>query len=316
VLNPRQIEAFRAVVSTGGVTSAARALNMSQPAVTRLIRDFQHAVGLTLFVRQGVRLIPTENGTALYREVERQYVGLEQIAKTAHDLRERRIGSLRIAALPAFAAGILPRFVAKFLAGRPGLDISLYGSISSQVVEWVASGYCDVGFAEGPVVHAGIDVGRLPAAPAVAVMPAGHRLAAKSAIRPPDLAGEPFVSVGQSSQFRFRIESILAAEGVAVVTRVETPLSMIACALVAAGTGVAIVDPYTAHEFRTHGIVVRPFLPSVEFEIACLTPLNRPGPELAGRFVVDFREALAEFSPRVDGSSSEPRARPVRRARR
>ena len=52
-LNPRQIEAFRAVVLTGGVGMAAKLINVTQPAVSRMIRDLQQQLGLTLFERRG-----------------------------------------------------------------------------------------------------------------------------------------------------------------------------------------------------------------------------------------------------------------------
>ena len=45
MLNPRQIEAFRTVIVTGGITAAAQALNVTQPAVTRLIQDLQYEIG-------------------------------------------------------------------------------------------------------------------------------------------------------------------------------------------------------------------------------------------------------------------------------
>ena len=45
-LNPRQVEAFRAVVLTGGVGMAAKLINVTQPAVSRMIRDLQQQLGL------------------------------------------------------------------------------------------------------------------------------------------------------------------------------------------------------------------------------------------------------------------------------
>ena len=109
MLNPRQIEAFRTVIVTGGITAAAQALNVTQPAVTRLIQDLQYALGLPLFVKRGARLVPTNEALSLYREVERQFVGLERIENAARNLREGRAGSLRVAALPAFNVGFLPQ---------------------------------------------------------------------------------------------------------------------------------------------------------------------------------------------------------------
>src|ERR687897_862256 len=73
-LNPRQIEAFRAVVLTGGVSAAASLINVTQPAVSRMIRDLQQDLGLVLFERRGTGLVPTSEALSLYAEVERAFM--------------------------------------------------------------------------------------------------------------------------------------------------------------------------------------------------------------------------------------------------
>src|SRR5436853_7818507 len=129
-INPRQIEAFRALMLTASTTRAAQVMNVTQPAVSRLVRDLQAALELTLFERQGTRLTPTNEALALYAEVERSYVGLERIAQAAREIRGRRAGALRIAAMPALCSGFLPRFAGHYLMQRPGLDVALFGLMS------------------------------------------------------------------------------------------------------------------------------------------------------------------------------------------
>lgn len=293
MLNPRQIEAFRTVIVTGGVTAAAHALHISQPAVTRLIHDLQYALGLKLFAKRGTRLVPTNEALSLYREVERQFVGLERIERAAKNLREGQSGRLRIAALPTFNVGFLPRILGRFMLDRPGLEAAIYGSISSQVVEWVASGFCDVGFAQGPLDFPNIEVDMLAPVPGAAVLPEGHRLAEKSVLEPEDFIGEPFVSLEQTTPMRYRIDAIFSSAGITRQTRVETPLSMIACGLVASGAGVTIVDPFTAFEFSGRGVVVRPFRPAVLYEIGIVWASGRFRSALALDFAGEVRAAVA-----------------------
>ncbi len=294
MLNPRQVEAFRTVIVTGGVTAAAHALNISQPAVTRLIHDLQYALGLKLFAKRGTRLVPTNEALSLYREVERQFVGLERIERAARSLREGQFGRLRIAALPTFNVGFLPRIVGRFMQDRPGLEAAVYGSISSQVVDWVASGFCDVGFAQGPLDFPHIEVEMLPPVAGAAVLPEGHRLAAKSVLVPEDFIGEPFVSLEQTTPMRYRIDAIFSSAGIPRQARVETPLSMIACGLVAAGAGVSIVDAFTAYEFGGRGIVVRPFRPAVLYEIGVVWASGRFRSALALDFADAVRTAVTQ----------------------
>jgi DNA-binding transcriptional LysR family regulator len=292
------------VIVTGGITAAARALNITQPAVTRLIRDLQYALGLTLFVKRGARLVPTNEALSLYREVERQFVGLERIENAARNLREGRAGSLRVAALPAFNVGFLPRLVGGYLKQRPDLEIALYGSISSQVVDWVTSGFCELGFAQMPLDFPGIDVEMLPPMAQVAVLPAGHRLAEKAELVPEDFADEPFVSLEQSTQLRYRVDALFSAHGISRSTQIETPLSMIACGLVASGAGLAVVDPFTAAEYRGKGIEIRPLRPPVVFEMAIIWGAGRFRSAVALDFAEQVRSAVLVYADEASPAST------------
>ena len=60
----RQIEAFRGVMVTGTVTQAARMLEVSQPAVSRMISYLEREIGFKLFIRANRQLIPTDEGRA------------------------------------------------------------------------------------------------------------------------------------------------------------------------------------------------------------------------------------------------------------
>jgi DNA-binding transcriptional LysR family regulator len=315
-LNARQIEAFRAVVLAGGVGAAARLINVTQPAVSRLIRDLQHHVGLKLFERRGNRLVPTNDALSLYAEVERSFVGLDRIAEAATDLRTRRSAHIRIAALPALSNGFLPRFVGSFLADRPKLNVVLSGMASHAVVSAVAQGQFDLGFAESSIGHAATETERLPAGPYVGVVPQRHPLARKAKLRPRDFEGENFISLGPTSASRFRVDRLFNEHNVTRVMRIETPLSEIVCALAGSGIGVALCDPFTANEYATRGIVQRPFEPRLEFEISVVYAAHRPIPAVAREFVDSFRAHVASFlrrgpvsaRPRDSSASSSRRA--------
>ena len=64
MLSQRALEAFQAVMTTGSVSAAAGVLAVSQPAVSRLLRDLETRTGLVLFTRLGNRVIPTDAARA------------------------------------------------------------------------------------------------------------------------------------------------------------------------------------------------------------------------------------------------------------
>ncbi len=293
--NHRQIEAFRAVILTGGITAAARLMNITQPAVSRLIRDLQADLDLRLFESRGGRLQATKEAHSLYKEVERSFVGLDRIAQAATDLRERRTGTLRVASLPALFNGLLPRFIGRFLVSRPDLDLSLFGLASYLVLDWVATGQCDVGFAELPLPHPTVVSERIGPFAAVAAVPTSHRLARKRKLVPMDFAGEPFIALSPFTQLRVRIDAVFDEHQVKRQLRIETPLSMVACPLVAAGAGLSIVDPFSAREFTDGGVTFLPFEPRIDVDFSVLTSSQRALPGVARDFIREARAEVVRF---------------------
>ena len=295
-INSRQVEAFRAMMLTGSVTEAAKLMAVTQPAVSRLLRDFQALLKMELFERRGTGLVPTAAATTLYTEVERSFVGLERITAAAEEIRGRRIGSLRIAALPALSNGYLPRLAGHFLMQRPNLNLAFFGVISPIVIDWVLNNQCDIGFAEIPIAHSGLSSLRLPALPRVAVLPTGHRLAEKQVMEPRDFEGETFISLSAGSGSRHLVDQAFQRDDVRRVLRVETTLSEIMCGMVSSGLGVAICDPFTAQEFENRGVIARRFLPRIDFEFAAVFPPQRSPSPVALDLVETIRQALVELA--------------------
>ena len=286
LLNPRQLEAFRLVMLRGSVTGAALALKISQPAVSRLIRDLEVRSGIKLFERRGNHLLPTPEASLLLAEVERYTYGIQAVSTFAEDLRTRRRGMLRVVALPAMAMGFLPRFVASFIKGRSLESVHVHGMPSHLVIEAVAAGQAEIGLAANPPERPGLRLEPLNSR-AVLVVPKGHRLARRGTVEAKDLAGERFISLAEPSIFTARVETMFA--DVQRRTVVTTPLSGIACSLVAAGTGIAIVDPFSASDLQDRGVVAVRFEPPIGVQIAVVTSAHRRLSAVSQEFIEAFR---------------------------
>lgn len=286
LLNPRQLEAFRLVMLHGSVTGAALALKVSQPAVSRLIRDLEVRSGLKLFERRGNHLLPTPEASLLLSEVERYAYGIQAVSTFAEELRSRQRGMLSVAALPAMAMSYLPRFVASFIKGRSLKSVHINGMPSHLVVEAVASGKADIGLAAYPAERPGLKFEPLLSR-AVLVVPRGHRLAQRASVKAEDLAGEKFIALAEPSIFTARTETILA--NVLRETVVTTPLSGIACSLVAAGSGIALVDPFSASEFEDREVAVVHFEPLIEIRTDIVISAHRRLSAVSQEFIEAFR---------------------------
>jgi DNA-binding transcriptional LysR family regulator len=104
----RQIEAFHAIYVNGSISGAARALNVSQPSLTKVLKHAEDQLGFALFRRIKGRLVPTDEAHVLFREVNEVHERLASLRKTARNLRSGGGGHLSVAVLPALGLGIAP----------------------------------------------------------------------------------------------------------------------------------------------------------------------------------------------------------------
>lgn len=240
--------------------------------------------------RQGTSLVPTAEAESLLVEVERHFVGLAQIRGVAEDIRAGRRASLRIAALPAMAAGFAPRFLAAFCRRRPDLKVSIEGLPSDVIRDGVAAGHFDVGITAFPFERESLVIYPLQDR-AVVVMPEGHPLAKKKTITPKDLRNEEFVLLNKPRTHP--IHNVLHA----VMRRqtLDTSLAMIACILVTEKMGVAIVDPFSASEYAGRGVVMRPLDPAITIGTAIVCSQSRRLSSVAQTFVDELLSHAHQF---------------------
>lgn len=261
--NIRQVEAFRAVVTLGSMTKAAELLGISQPAVSRLMVDFQEAVGFKLFRRQRNGAEATEDARRLFEQVEKLFVGLEDLNHQVHAIRNLTSGTISIAAMGLYANGLLPEIMARFSTQFPDIAIRLDSQPQDRIAEWVASRRSDLGVATLPLTNSSIPVRELLTRPAMCVFPADHEFATRDEIRASDLSDAPFISFPRGTPFRFEVDTLFDREGVDRVMMMEATTHEAVCNLVAAGLGVSIVSPYSPHLRRNPSLVFRPFTPAI-----------------------------------------------------
>ncbi len=279
----RQVEAFRAVMMSGGITAAATMLNISQPSVSRLIADLERAVGFRLFDRRGARVHATPQAHALFEAVRRSYTGLDLLDQAARRIRAHPVGTVRIAALAAIAMSILPAVIQRFRILYPDIKITVESLGQRGIEERVFLGQADLGIGVDIPPREGIRSTMIARAEYVCVLPAGHPLAQRDRLSIADLAGEEFIGPMHEADALWNgIDAALESAGIPVSRRLETQHSQILYAFVEAGLGVSIAEPFSAPLFNRLGVAIRPITPAVHLDFALLEPDIGPTPEIVG----------------------------------
>lgn len=279
---------------TGSMTIAAELLKISQPAVSRHIRDLEATLGIRLFRREGNRLIPGAEAQRLFREVDRFYQGIEQVERVAQDLKSVRVGTLRVASISALGFTVVAEGLRRYADVRPGVMTSLDVRPSLGILELAAANQIDIGFvgimtAEYP----GVAVLQHPSVPAVCVLPRGHALARKKTVQISDLQGESLISLSRNSPLRMRLEMALDVASVTCPRPMDTTHAYVACRMVAGGLGMAVVDPFTAGSLRDPAVVCRPLMPIVPFEFSIVLPAHQPRSKVVDDFMQVMKSVLA-----------------------
>jgi DNA-binding transcriptional LysR family regulator len=263
---------FRAIMLHGNLGRAAGACASSQPTLSRELARLEQLLGFDLFDRVRGRLRPTARALALMQEVERSFVGLEQIAARASELRTQTTGRLRIACLPALAHALVPHALVHLAHAHPELGVSVHPLESPWLEQAISEQRFDLGLGETSEAPAGVTLHTLLRVNEVAILPPAHRLCGKTRLKPRDFAGERFVSLAAGDPYRAAIDTMFEDAQVQRATLIETTSAVAVCAMVRQGLGVAIVNPLTALELRGPDLVVRPLTVAIGYQVNMLVP--------------------------------------------
>ena len=280
----RQIEVFRAVMNHGGINRASEMLNISQPAVSRMISGLEAATGLTLFERSGRSVKPTPEARQFKREVDTYFIGLDRIAGAAEEIRELRRGHLRMTVMPALALSVAPTIMRQAAERHPTVKTTLDVHTSPRISELIGSGQFDLGIGHLSTDRPEVEVLGTWHVDCVCVMTSDHDLAGRRVLRPEDLDGKALVSLSYQTDTSQWLSQVFRQAGVRPKILVEAQPSYAACLLAAQGLGVTIIDALTAEYLRSDAVSVVPFEPSIPFEFKLIKPAGTRSSALAADF--------------------------------
>lgn len=293
----RHIEVFNAVMLTGSVSGAARLINVTQPAVSRILQHAELQLGFALFQRNKGRLTATSEALTLYPHIERLFGMLDEVQRLAVNLRTGESArELRLLTVLALSYEILPHAIKLFRVKHPEVTITVKALHSPQIVSTLALQEADVGFLLSPVAHPALSQQHLADGRVVCISPKGMlpaRLLKRGSVTLADLSQVPVIGldvldpVGRSLNNACREAEV----GLDIAITVQTYHS--ALALAHHGLGVALVDSCTAASVDLKRVDVLALEPLINVPIKALLPAAKPASVAVKSFVHCFQQALS-----------------------
>ncbi|CAB3687257.1 LysR family transcriptional regulator [Achromobacter pestifer] len=294
-MNFKQLEAFHAFMTTGSTIEAAQRLGASQPAVSRLLSQFEQDLGVALFVRRKGRLHPTNEAEALLPDVQNMIADAESLHRHVNQLRlgGLRRTLIRVQLPSTVAQSVMPDVTEVFLSDFPDVALEiLVGTYETSEVA-VLGREADLALVRSPPMNSGLNMVLQLATEAVCILPPGHALLKQETISAADLIGEDLVLLGRQRSLRHQIDLVFRQARMMPQIRAEVHSVEMACRLVAQGLGVSIVNGLFAHLCRDMGIECRPFRPKIDYYLGMATLAGQPPHALVPELTRRILEAMS-----------------------
>src|SRR4051812_16672731 len=196
----RHLRYFAAVAAHGSFNRAAQTLHLTQPALSRQVKDLEDELGVPLFVRGKNAVTLTEAGEVFYEEARDLLARADKAVQRVRG--EGRSEVLRVGYAPSMTTGIMSRALELFQASTPGVRIELADLSSREMNELAKAGQLDLLITPDPtpeVAVPGFQWSELRRMTPVLVMPETHPLAKLQKIPPSRLRDLPLIGLAREN---------------------------------------------------------------------------------------------------------------------
>ena len=224
------------------MSRGAERLCISQPAVSKQIKDLEAALGVTLFDRlpRGLRL--TEAGEVLASHARRLFAAEADAERAIAELKGLVQGRLTVGASLTIGDYLLPQILGAYHKKHPGVELHLEIANTRVIQQKLRENTLDIGLTEGFAEDADLTVEVFGEDTLVAVVPPGHPLLRENEVSAARFCAEPFLVREPGSGTREVVERALARRGIIVQPAMSLGSTEAIKRGAAAGLGVAVIS--------------------------------------------------------------------------
>ncbi|NOG73651.1 LysR family transcriptional regulator [Roseicella sp. DB1501] len=264
----RQLRTFLSVVETGGVTAAAQALGLTQPAASQQLRELERIMGVRLLERVSGRSVPTAAGRALIEPARRAQAAVADAVAAATTHRLGEVGRVRLGTGATACIHLLPPVLAELNERMPGLEVIIATGNTPDILRRVEEGDLDAALVTLPAsLGRSLAATRIATDALVALLPEGMAPAKRPALAAADFEGLPLILYEAGANTRAIIDTWFRRAGLVPRPIMELGSVEAIKVLVAGGRGCSVL-PALALGGDVAGAVVRPLRPALARQLA------------------------------------------------
>ncbi len=241
-MNPIHLKTFLGVQKRLNFTHAARELFLSQPAVSRQVRQLEQELGVKLFEQIGKSLFLTDAGRTLAKEAEKLLGSFDRAAEAVKAHRDAERGTLRLGASTTPGLYLLPKVLGEFQERHPAIEISYTIESSLSIEEAILRNHLDVAFVGAHLSSRELRMDSMVEDEIVFFSSPDHRIARKNRLELKSLEEETWVIREKGSATRALVEGRLASAGVKIGKAITLGCPEAVKAVVAGGLGFSFLS--------------------------------------------------------------------------
>jgi len=298
-MNLNHLAIFHAVAQTGSMTVGAERLDISQPAVSKQVRELERFLGVHVFDRVGRRVFLSQAGVILADYARRVFALVKEGEQAMAEVRAVGLGRLVIGASTTIGSYLLPGVLSEFSRRHPKIELLVEIENTEQVHHRLVGHELDLGLTEGFVEHEELESEVFYQDELVVIASPDHRLAKSARVSLKAIQQEPFILREPGSGTRAVEERALARLKLPVRTAMALGSTEAVKRVVAEGVGLAIVSRLAVQAEYAAGTLA--ILPVAGFRIE--RPLHlvqykgrRAGPPLQAFCNVLWERTEAQFA--------------------
>jgi DNA-binding transcriptional LysR family regulator len=210
------LETFAKAAELSCFTAAAKALSLTQAAVSQRVQALEQALGASLFQRRGGRVLLTDAGRRLYPYAQRILALHDEARQEITGSKIAVVGDLSVAASSVPGEHLLPAVLPAFRDKHPHIQVRVTVTDSGDVMDQVEHGKAHLGLVGGKADRTHLEFRPFACDEMVLVVPADHPLARRKRASLRDLCGQPLILREAGSGSRWCLEQALAKVGKSV----------------------------------------------------------------------------------------------------
>ena len=257
----RQLEYVVALADTGRFVEAARRCAVSQPALSKQIKEAEELLGVALFERARPRVLLTPVGEEVVRRARLLLVGARELVQVAGSHGGAPSGTVRLGVIPTVAPYGLPGLLAKLRERYPRVSFAIHELQTPVLLDRLRSGGVDLALLARSFDDQGLDGRDLVVEPFVLVAPQGHALSEPAVLDTADIVGASLILMQDGHCLRDQAVDVCALAGAPPPTSVEAASVSTLVRMVESGLGATLL-PASALRSETRegqGLVTRSF---------------------------------------------------------